>query len=278
MEDVLIILVIYEMNILNSQSCKSLLECWDDDINLLIYDNSSESKNETILNEFFPQEGNVQYVWDPSNPGIAKAYNIALQYANKSNMRWLLLLDQDSSLTTNFFHLLIQTKKNVTDSIVSIIPKVKCNKKIISPQIPFLGGFAKSISQYKYGAVYRELVYINSMSLVRISFLNQIGGFSEAYPLDMLDYYINKCIYRSNKGIYIIPVIMEHNLSVLQKNYVKIERYRSMLEAEIKFYQASTLMDKLMFKMHLILRSFKFWIKNRNKYASITLKKLFSLF
>src|ERR1700722_11755188 len=63
---------------------------------LVVYDNSPHSHE---VADTFP----VDYVHDPSNGGLAAAYNYALGRAEGAGYEWLLLLDQDTTLTSEFF-------------------------------------------------------------------------------------------------------------------------------------------------------------------------------
>ena len=50
----------------------------------------------------WPASFPIHYVHDPSNGGLAPAYNFALEHAESEGREWLLLFDQDTSLTVDF--------------------------------------------------------------------------------------------------------------------------------------------------------------------------------
>src|ERR1700733_8624548 len=53
--------------------------------------------------EQLPPEGfSGPYLWDRTNPGVANAYNLALAVAVERGIPWLLLLDQDTTLTRGY--------------------------------------------------------------------------------------------------------------------------------------------------------------------------------
>ena len=55
----------------------------------------------------------IHYVHDPSNGGLASAYNYALARAESEEREWLLLLDQDTSLTAEFISELVETSESL---------------------------------------------------------------------------------------------------------------------------------------------------------------------
>lgn len=74
--------------------------------NILIYDNSQMSTKEV---NFFSHNVSVLFHHNPKNPGLAVAYNCALQKATDLKKKWLVLLDQDSVLGSDFLVQLINS-------------------------------------------------------------------------------------------------------------------------------------------------------------------------
>ncbi len=97
------VVVIYKLEIAASKTIASLHSLGRQpglEISLLIYDNSPSPQTcEHPIANLFP----VTYVHDPQNGGLAPAYNRALQMAEANGAEWLLLLDQDTVLSADYF-------------------------------------------------------------------------------------------------------------------------------------------------------------------------------
>jgi GT2 family glycosyltransferase len=72
-------------------------------VRLFVQDNSPLAALDAGFIEGF---GGFSFVHDPANPGVSRAYNRALDYAEKSGSEWLLLLDQDTELPEDYFDVL----------------------------------------------------------------------------------------------------------------------------------------------------------------------------
>ena len=83
----------------------------------------------------------THYVHDPSNGGLASAYNFALARAESEEREWLLLLDQDTSLTREFLFELLEAANSFARfsfEVAAIVPKLLVNGIVYSPAIPFI--------------------------------------------------------------------------------------------------------------------------------------------
>ena len=68
----------------------------------------------------------IHYVHDPSNGGLASAYNFALARAESEEREWLLLLDQDTSPTREFIVELLEAAASLhaRPDVAAIVPKL----------------------------------------------------------------------------------------------------------------------------------------------------------
>src|SRR6202041_405724 len=64
-------------------------------IDLMLFDNSPQSQPR-------PAGYTGSHIPNPANPGLAVCYNLALQSAQRQAIPWLLLLDQDTTLTRDY--------------------------------------------------------------------------------------------------------------------------------------------------------------------------------
>ena len=44
----------------------------------------------------------INYLHDPENSGVSRAYNVGALHAKKNQRQWILLLDQDTTLPDTF--------------------------------------------------------------------------------------------------------------------------------------------------------------------------------
>ena len=137
---ILAVAVLYKCAVAQSHSVSSLFQILSDDpelarhFSLVVYDNSPQAQG-VAQSADFP----VHYFHDPSNGGLAPAYNYALARAEAEGRGWLLLLDQDTALTREFVFELLAAAQSVdaTPSVAMIVAKLRVEGVIHSPTIPF---------------------------------------------------------------------------------------------------------------------------------------------
>ncbi|MBN2765842.1 MAG: glycosyltransferase [Paludibacteraceae bacterium] len=236
---------------------------------LIIYNNSgdfdiSEPKNCIIINS-------------ENNDMLAKPFNFAYEYAKNINYDWVLLIDADTNINKKYFEELNQfVKSGISENIASIVPQLFQNNKIISPHINKLFYTIRHPLK-KNGFKSGNITAFNSLSMLRVSFIDAINGFNENYPLDMLDYWIYNQIFRLKKAIYILDCKIEHDLSVNDyDNKMSVERYINLIHAEDIFFKNAGCFNYLLFKIRLLYRAIKQRISLQNKrFSQITFKHIF---
>lgn len=237
---ILAVMVVYKQNILSSTTLQSLIGSiskhgCEDRISILIYDNSPSSQH---LDCLLPLS--VSYVHDPTNPGLAKAYNYAVENAVSDGCDWLLLLDQDTCLPENFTENLLNTARilNADENIVAIVPRVKCLGMTVSPSIVKFGGYYRPVEENIVGICPLQVTSINSGTLLRTAFIKTIGGFNKFFWLDYLDHWVFSIIHSRNKRVFLSQSVIDHELSVTDYDrWMNLERYVSILKAERLFLE-----------------------------------------
>ncbi len=228
-------------------------------IQLVVYDNSPVKQLEPLLEQ---DKDDISYYHDPSNPGLATAYNYALNHAQQ-NIRYFVTLDHDSQLTATYFDTLLTI--DWTDELVAAVPLVYAGSNQISPVFAdrYINRQVEKVDRSQLSQ--RRIMAINSGAVFSIKFLKEIGGFNLDFPLDFLDHWLFWTIYQFKKTVFILPEKMEHDLSVLDYQKVSVTRYQSILKAEKTFYQNY---DKEMLPRHrkqLLLRTVKQFLTVRNR-------------
>ena len=273
-----IVLVIYNCKLENSLTFQTLLqnidlfEVHNTNFQLIIYDNSLIKQDITQLSEKL----SFQYVHDESNLGIAAPYNYALKKGQENGSDWLLLLDQDTSITNDYLNEILLVSNGEIEEM-AIVPQIVSQEKLVSPVLS--NGFQwtnidnEDVSLPKYKGY--TITCINSGAMIRISFLNSIGGFNETeFPLDGLDHWLFYRMHLEGGKICIIDAKLIHDLSVSNYNNISLKRHISILESEMLLVSKYRPENLKKYKRRLVLRFFKHLLLVRNKkIAYITLKQ-----
>ncbi len=239
--------------------------------NLLIYNNSPEI--------FIPKNADYTIYNADKNNMLSGAYNYAFQRAVKYGHNWLLLLDQDTSLTEAYFDALnLALLADV--KAAAIFPILKNKKKHLSPHSysPAFGHWGKIKNIKTKGFINNKIIAaFNSAALISTSALQAIGGFPEEFPLYELDYCVFYRLSKNNESFYLLDVTLIHDLTMLDyQNKMTILRYHSIIDAENKFSKQIGILAIITFKIKLFFRFMKQLIINeKRKYALITLKYLY---
>ncbi len=184
MNSCLIVLVLYKQKLQETASYQSLMAAWPSStcMKLLVYDNSPAAQfiDQTLDRPLF------QYIHDPSNPGVGKAYNVAANMAREEGYRWLMLMDQDSTFPVNIFdeyaasiqafpHVLIFGPRLFDDrGLLSPFGRGKTSGRRLGKISPGLHSLS-------------DVAIINSGLLIDVGAFHQSRGYDERLPLDFSD-------------------------------------------------------------------------------------------
>jgi len=256
---IVVVIVLYQQRFSQSPSFDLLMKAVKEKkIQLVVYDNSPVKQLEPLLE----QDKDISYYHDPSNPGLATAYNYALNHAQQ-NIRYFVTLDHDSQLTATYFDTLLTI--DWTDELVAAVPLVYAGSNQISPVFAdrYINRQVEKVDRSQLSQ--RRIMAINSGAVFSIKFLKEIGGFNLDFPLDFLDHWLFWTIYQFKKTVFILPEKMEHDLSVLDYQKVSVTRYQSILKAEKTFYQNYDKEMLLRHRKQLLLRTVKQFLTVRNR-------------
>ncbi|MDQ6529599.1 glycosyltransferase [Flavobacterium sp. LHD-85] len=274
--EIYLVLVLYKTSLEDSKTINSLENILEERVNLLVFDNSPERQYES--EKFNYKKFNIEYYHDLTNPGLSTAYNHALDIAYKSRYSWLLLLDQDTTFTKMFFDDIKELRvEKLPSSVVAIIPRVvsQSESKSISPVKIYPGGVCRPLNPL-VGEISAPISGINSGTMLRVSYMNSINGFSKEYSLDMLDHWYFRRIFQDRKSIYILESNILQDLSVFGnfEENVSFVRYQQMLKSELLFIKEEGFISQMIFKFRLISRIIK-QLKYKNKeYYKFTISQL----
>lgn len=274
-----IIIVLYKTKLEDSLTYKALKKNLDKlkklGSKILIYNNSPEIK--------VPLSNDYSVHTPAENLMLAGAYNYALEKAEQCGYKWLLILDQDTDLTDEYFvelcNFVVTPESNNYDVV---LPILKSREFYLSPIIcrkdvgPF--AFIKQVKSQEDLCGLHENSFIvgyNSVSLLSVSTLRQIGGFGEQYPLDMLDYYYYYRLSQIKCKTYVLPVKLKQNISLLEETVAMSKiRYNNYLLSSLKFAKLLGLKSVFYFKIRLLI-DFIRQFNNKNIHKKILIKYLF---
>lgn len=236
---ILAVVVLYQMAASCSPTLLSFCRALDESglasqFRVLIYDNSPARQAVPIG---FPAA--IQYLHDPANGGVAAAYNAALQTAEKGGIEWLLLLDQDTEISADYLKTLCRNLLATATErrFAAWVPKIRSRNEIVSPaRVLWAGGTAPLDMAFR-GEAPGETAAINSGALLRVSSLQEIGGFNRDLRLDFLDIWVFNRLHRAGYRVYVLDAVLSHELSFSHLESVPLNRYQNFLNAEALFYQ-----------------------------------------
>jgi GT2 family glycosyltransferase len=236
------VIVLYKMSATASPSYRTLtqlLQRREDSgrqrIDLTVMDNSPEPQSP-------PPESVGRYLHDGSNPGLAKRYNHMLAEAEAVGATWLLVLDQDTTLTASYLAEIDELSERLAgrDNVVAIVPKLITQGLLASPHLPSYRRVEYSIDLNSRGVASGMIRVYNSGALLRVKALRAIGGFPETYWLDYLDHATFHQLQARGGAIYVMDARLEHEMSIhrtdRQNDPAHPGRHRNQLAAEIRFY------------------------------------------
>lgn len=265
----LILIVIYNTNIIESETINSLLDAKESlfDCHLFIWDNSQIFQDISIIKETFNQQNTeVTYEHHPENLSLSKLYNNVINRFIDQNYEFLILFDQDSSFTKNLFFEFVNSY-NKNKHISLFLPIIKFKSTIVSPTRKyFLKGFyfdKKPLGLYRA----KNISAINSGMIISFNFLRKkYKGYDERLKFYGTDDYFMMKYCQNEKELLILDYEFEHDLTLSTLNSSSdklVKSYHQMLEAWSVLYSDSIL--KYIVKLYTVIHSFYTAIKYKNK-------------
>jgi hypothetical protein len=242
-------------------------------IRVIIYDNS---ENESIFNKDnaikIYQNLTIEYISDNKNPGLAVAYNFALE--NNNQAEYLILFDQDTTINEKYLEELFGLNK-IYDCFIPMVYSTK-NQPISPVWFNEYGGTEpiKDHTTIKAGF----LTAINSGTIVKVESIKKIGGFPLEFSLDMLDHYTFYLMSKMNFNIYKMNSSLFQDLSIddYGKN-ISFKRFKSILDSEIKLIDKMSFVKRHFFILRLLVRSFRLLLQNQIKCSVYIIKSLINV-
>jgi GT2 family glycosyltransferase len=201
-----------------------------DSIRVILWDNSPKAIDR--LNLSFP----CGYSHAGRNVGTSGAYNYALEFAEAEGSPWLLLLDQDTTISPEFLPRILEYSHLLQGQteIGTVVPFIYSHGSLVSPRR--LGRFNRisRIPRTFSGVCRRKAFAVNSATLMRAAALREIGGYSDDFWLDLSDVYVFQAMHRKGRYLYIAgDLTLQHSITSMDFDKdMAPERYRNFLAAE----------------------------------------------
>jgi hypothetical protein len=229
----LICIVLYETNIEESFTYKSLLEAnvGSLGLNLLLFDNSPEAQKLSENNQI-----QIEYHQSDTNVGIAGAYNYAAKRAKEMKMEWLIFFDQDSYIPKNFFDkLAISKQENPSQEL--FVPLVKDSDAIVSPSYPIFDRL--SPKRYFSGLTkVNEGSIINSGMMVSLRVFEELGGYHPELPMYYSDTYFFHRYKQKYTNFVLHEAILQHEMRLSSKQLSEVKlTFKALFDSTKKYAQ-----------------------------------------
>lgn len=190
------------------------MSCLDEalaEVEILLYDNTPGGQEPGSLPE------GVRYKADPANGGLAAAYNFAIRMAEDDECQWLLTLDQDTNLPSDFLEKMCHAAQFVSpmQSVAAIVPHILSDGRALSPFTliqPWT--VTKNVSRGFVGIPVQEVYAVNSGSMLKVSALKLAGGYDPRFPLDFSDLAIYHRLHRQQMRVFVAgDISVDHEVS-----------------------------------------------------------------
>jgi rhamnosyltransferase len=178
------------------------------------------SKKELEIIKEYRNYGYDILIYDNSfnNKGLSYRYNQALDYAQKNNKQWILLLDQDSYIDKNSFIKYIKCINNFKSNNIAIFSINTKHKDTID-------------------CIYQlNKIHISSGSIINVEIALKIGSFDDNLFIDEVDHeFALKAIVNGYKTVFFKKIYIKHklgykeNLYQISYNCYRSERYYYMI-------------------------------------------------
>ena len=251
-------------------------------IRVLLYDNSTQQQACPVS-----AAAAIEYVHDAVNGGLAAAYTYGLKRAQAARSEWLLLLDQDTTLTPAYVTEMLAAidEAKADDTIAAFVPILEMDGTIYSPERDFFYHLRHQFPWAKNYPLPRNSAGVQSYPLnaynsgvaLRVRTLHEMGGFPAGFRVDYLDHSVFRVLQQGGYSVAVLPCILQQKLSHNDLNQVSLARHRSVMHAQCLFVSRyGTLLDRLLFRIWLLrkARHYRLLTKDNRVWKGMVLQAL----
>lgn len=245
LDDILFLIVIFNQSPAQSETYQSLtlaLNNSDADYQIIVFDNTPKKST------YIPQDSRVMFYSEGINEGLPTAYNFAIKKALAANKKYLILLDQDSSINSAYIHAVSEGINSLSDNDAILVPNIISAQKEVSPYTINYWGLIQLPPKSEKNPLYA----INSFSVISLNALVKIGDFDTFYWLDALDFHFFHQVHKQGLNVKQLNVTVEHNLS-LAHGSVPRWRLNNIARYEMAFYAECLSLPAILFGLLKVL-------------------------
>jgi len=208
-----LMIVLYNSNIIESKTYNSFK---DQPVKILVIDNSTKENNNQ---QDCAGLEKVEYMSMHGNVGLSVAYNKGIEYFKTTDVKYLIICDDDSLLEANF----IEQLDKVKDKYDICVPIVKSthNDVIYSPVNsgqPLKNVFIRLLKRKNNVYKIKKITAINSGIVVNMDVFKDFK-YDENIFLYFVDVNFFDHMHKMNKSIGIIDTVMKQEFSEFVSDY-----------------------------------------------------------
>jgi GT2 family glycosyltransferase len=271
--ELLAVVVLYKRSPQQSQTIQSLIQVFrrnpalNAPVGVLLWDNSPAPLRVAGLPFSFDLRSAGR------NVGTSGAYNYAMEFAESLRCPWLLLLDQDTTVSEDFLLRMVGYSEKFRDApeIATVVPFIFSHGVLVSPRRLRSFNRVQQIPVTFSGLCKDKAYAVNSATLMRVTALREVGGYSDEFWLDLSDVYVFQALHRQGKYMYIAGDLrLEHSIASMDfDKEMSPERYRNFMAAEsayIDLYLSP--LERSAQLLRLLVRTVRQYRRYKNKIFS----------
>ena len=222
-------------------------------LNVIIFDNSERDYG----NSSYAKENGIVYYTQNKNIGLSKAYNYVINKLNLSDNDYIIILDDDSEISTEYYNEAISVIKNNQYDI--ILPIVYSENQIISPSNVQFGcrvKLVKKISKIEFS----RITAINSGMIVSARVYKNVR-YDEELFLDYVDHTFMHEVRTKKYSISIMESRINQNYSRNQKQSIDSVKHRYKIFKKDFFVYCRKCRKVIFYFLSITKLQFKYLIK-----------------
>lgn len=202
----LFIIVLYERHADQSEAYVSLTTMVRE-ANIFLYDNSRTSSP--------MQAEGTHYFHSGSNEGVSHAYNQGYKFALKHHFKWLILFDQDTTVTIHYLESVSSSIGENPDHTV-FVPKIEDKNGLLSP-FRWSGVRGQRIASPLTKMPLAQYRFINSGLVILADTFGSVQGYDESIPLDFSDIFFGERLQKVEPYFIVLSTILKSSFSATER-------------------------------------------------------------
>jgi GT2 family glycosyltransferase len=249
------VVVLYKTRAADSLSLITLGDNLPANSKLVVWDNSPDALHAADLKWIHARFPNSEYIHTPENSSLAKVYNQV--YVTNTQYDYFLILDQDTTLTTDFF-VALRNAIARHPGINLFLPLVCHGHQVVSPaDFRFYRGVYWTQRQTGLVTAQNRLAIASGMT-IRMEYLKEKANrFDERLKLYGVDDKFILDYGKENQYFFVLDYVLTHQLSMFEQEDVerKTMRFIEHKHAQKAVCKSVSLLSWVMISVMLFIKS-----------------------